>query len=359
MKPRKESSPVHPDLADCHPIPSVAHLFRRHWFLQSPMYFIRWIYAVFYSLYLLLVLRDPTDSDIVEYVENTTLAMLIRLARNGRPEEYDVTVGDCKLRASGGYKLKSWSLTYKKGNGGAEILRFSRNGVEIGDRSQIFSTVFLYHVHSLHTKSHVFSNGVARHIVENDVKTLLESSYTSMPLHNALLHSCQSPLEGTVAKLLGYICPCTRESVVEESRNMSALKGHQTKQCWEVRGKDTVAYKLFRLRQALQVVMKRHAIDQNWLEALFNHTIVHSVDHYLSTQQAHLRFSLHPWDAGCTTYQAFNTNMFRVLISFPTLNPLAPNTLRTIHKPFYQDLYRELKKIDPKIADTVTASVMY
>ncbi|CAH1253101.1 Hypp1084 [Branchiostoma lanceolatum] len=112
-------------------------------------------------------------------------------------------------------------------------------------------------------------------------------------------------------------------------------------------------------RRALRDVMKRHGIDPKLLEALFNHIIVHSMDHQGSDETSHLRYSLHPWHTGCTAYQAFKTNMFRVLIARPNLNPLAPNTLRSINKPFYQDLYRELKKIDPAVAEVATASVMY
>ncbi|XP_066271560.1 uncharacterized protein [Branchiostoma lanceolatum] len=105
--------------------------------------------------------------------------------------------------------------------------------------------------------------------------------------------------------------------------------------------------------------MKRHGIDLKLMEALFNHIIVHSMDHHGGDESSHLRYSLHPWHTGCTPYQAFKTNMFRVLIIRPNLNPLAPNTLRSINKPFYQDLYRELKKIDPEVAEVATASVMY
>ncbi|KAI8486267.1 hypothetical protein Bbelb_359830 [Branchiostoma belcheri] len=115
----------------------------------------------------------------------------------------------------------------------------------------------------------------------------------------------------------------------------------------------------FRSRQALQIVMERHKIDPKLLDPLFNHTIVHSLDHDASSGWLMLRFSLHPWGTKCSMYQAFNTSMFRILITLPNLNPLAPNTIRSINKPFYQDLYRELRKIDRKMADAVTASVMF
>ncbi|XP_078691198.1 uncharacterized protein LOC144921769 [Branchiostoma floridae x Branchiostoma belcheri] len=105
--------------------------------------------------------------------------------------------------------------------------------------------------------------------------------------------------------------------------------------------------------------MKRHGVDLKLLDALFNHTIVHSVDHDGSSKWSLLRCSLHPWDTECSIYQAFNASMIRIILIQPNLNPLAPNTIRSINKPFYQDLYRELRKIDPKMADVVTASVMF
>ncbi|XP_019632431.1 PREDICTED: uncharacterized protein LOC109476046 [Branchiostoma belcheri] len=358
MRPTKTSSPILPSIDDCEWTPSVQHLFWRHYLLQSPMYFIRWIYVALYSLYLLFVMRAPTDRDIVGYIENTTMAMLIRPATDGKSGEYEVTVKYCKLRASGGYRLKNMSLRYKKSKSDVRVLCFTRNGVKINNRCQIFSTIFFYHGHSLHTKSHLFSNGLVRHIVDNDIKTLRESTYTSIPLHYALLHSSVSVL-GNVSRYLGYGSACIRESVVEESRNMSALSGHQAMEHWNLHGRDSFAGRLFRSRQALQIVMERHKIDPKLLDPLFNHTIVHSLDHDASTGWLMLRFSLHPWDTECSMYQAFNTSMFRILITLPNLNPLAPNTIRSINKPFYQDLYRELRKIDPKMADAVTASVMF
>ncbi|XP_019642626.1 PREDICTED: uncharacterized protein LOC109483926 [Branchiostoma belcheri] len=354
-------TPILPRIDDCECTPNVQHLFRRHHLLQSPMYYIRWIYAAFYSLYLLFFMEPPTDRDIVGYIENTTMVMLIRPAADGRLGEYEVTVRDCKLRASGGYKLKNMSLRYKRGKRGVRLLSFTRNGVRMSNRGQIFSTVYFYHTHSFHTKSHLFSNSLVRHIVDNNVKILQESSYTSIPLHYELLHSSLSVLEwdGNVSRYLGYGGACIRESLVEESRNMSALAGHQAMERWKSHGKDSFAGKLLRSRLALQGVMERHEIDPKLLDPLFNHVIVHSLDHDGISQWSFLRFSLHPWDTECSIYQAFNTSMFRILITQPNLNPLAPNTIRSINKPFYQDLYRELRKIDPKMADVVTASVMY
>eukprot|EP00058_Branchiostoma_floridae_P021788 XP_002607278.1 hypothetical protein BRAFLDRAFT_125175 [Branchiostoma floridae] len=367
MRPTRTSSQILPRIDDCECTPSIQHLFRRHYLLQSPMYYIRWLYAVIYSLYLLFVLRsrDPTDTDIVGYIENTTMAILVRPATDGKLGEYEVTFCDCKLRTSGGYKLKNMLLRYKTGKNGVHILRFIRNGVEVTDRSQIFSTIYFYHIHSMHTKSHLFSNSLVRNIVNNDVKTLQESSYTSIPLHYQLLHSSLSVLEwdGNMSRYLGYGDACIRESIVEESRNMSALEGHQAVHRWNSHGKDSFAGKLFRVRAgavrsgdvlALQDVMERHGIDPKMLDALFNHTIVHSVDHHGISERSFLRFSLHPctWDKDCSTYRAFNTSVFRVLITQPNLNPLAPNTLRFINKPFYQDLYRELKNIDPQMAES-------
>ncbi|XP_078608334.1 uncharacterized protein LOC144880169 isoform X2 [Branchiostoma floridae x Branchiostoma japonicum] len=361
MKSTKTPTPILPNFEDCEWTPSVAHLFRRHFFLQTPMYFLRWLYAVFYSLYLLFVLKAPTDADMVWAVENTSLCMLIRPASNGRSDEYEITVDDCKLRATGGFQLNNMSMRYKKGEDGVKILHFTRNGEEISDMSQIFSFWFFYGTLSSHAKCHLFSNSLVRHIVDRDLKTLQESTYTSIPLHYGLLHSPISPLQsdGNVSSFLAVGVVGTRESVMKESKNMSAWEGHQSGRRWDLLGQESLLYKLFRSRRALQGVMKRHGVDQKLLEPLFNHIVVHSMDHHGAYKSSHLRFSLHPWDTGCTTYQAFNTNMFRVMLVRPNLNPLALNTLRSINKPFYQDLYRELKNIDPDVAEMATASVMY
>ncbi|XP_035658597.1 uncharacterized protein LOC118403848 [Branchiostoma floridae] len=272
-----------------------------------------------------------------------------------------MTVDDCKLRASGGYHLKHMSMLYKKGEDAVQILRFTRNGVNLSNRSQIFSTLYFYGTLSSHVKCHLFSNSLVRHIVDRDLKILQESTYTSIPLHYGLLHSSISALqsEGNVSRFLGYGGVGIRESLMEESRNMRAWEGHQSGRRWDLLGQESLLYKLFRSRQALRDVMRRHGVDQKLLEALFNHIVVHAMDHYGCDKSSNLRFSLHPWHVGCSTHQAFNTNMFRVLIVRPNLNPLAPNTLRSINKPFYRDLYRELKIIHPQVAEEATASVMY
>eukprot|EP00058_Branchiostoma_floridae_P020944 XP_002606434.1 hypothetical protein BRAFLDRAFT_67686 [Branchiostoma floridae] len=175
--------------------------------------------------------------------------MLIRPATDGKSGEYEVTVCDCKLRASRGYKLNNMSLRYKTGKNGVQVLNFTRNGVDVTNRCEIFSTIYFYHIYSMHTKSHLFSNSLVRHIVDNDVHTLQESSYTSIPLHYELLHSSLSVLEwgGNMSRYLGYGGVCIRESVVKESRNMSALEGHQAVRRWNSHGKDSFAGKLFRL----------------------------------------------------------------------------------------------------------------
>ncbi|XP_066288867.1 uncharacterized protein [Branchiostoma lanceolatum] len=255
------------------------------------------------------------------------------------------------------------SMRYKKGKeNGVQIQRFTRNGKEVINRSQIFSTLYFYGIHSSHVKCHLFSNSLVRHVVDRDLKCLKESTYTSIPLHYGLLHSSISPLqsEGNVSKCFGFGGVGTRESLLEESMNMSAWEGHHSTRHWDFLGQDSLLYKLFRSRQALRNVMKCHGIDQRLLEALFNHIVVHAMDHHGAVESSHhLKFSLHPWDTGCTIDQAFITNMFILLVVRPNLNPLAPNTIRSINKPFYQDLYRELKKIDPDVAEVVTASVMF
>ncbi|CAH1253100.1 Hypp1083 [Branchiostoma lanceolatum] len=205
MKPTRTPTPIIPNIEDCEWTPSVAHLFRRHYILQTPMYFLRCIYAVFYSLYLLFVLKAPTDADIV------------------RSDEYEVTVGDCKMRATGGFHLKRMSMRYKKGEDGDQVLWCTRNGVEISD-------------------------SLVRHIVDRDLKTLQVSTYTTIPLHYGLLHSSISVLngEGIVPSSLGYGGVGIKESLLEETRNMSAWEGHQSGRRWDLLGKESLLYKLFR-----------------------------------------------------------------------------------------------------------------
>ncbi|XP_035679660.1 uncharacterized protein LOC118417980 [Branchiostoma floridae] len=77
---------------------------------------------------------------------------------------------------------------------------------------------------------------------------------------------------------------------MKESKNMSACEGHQSGRRWDLLGHESLLYKLFRSRRALQAVMKRHGVGQKLLEPLFNHIVVHSMDHHGAYKSSHLRF---------------------------------------------------------------------
>ncbi|CAN0321289.1 unnamed protein product, partial [Hapterophycus canaliculatus] len=59
-------------------------------------------------------------------------------------------------------------------------------------------------------------------------------------------------------------------------------------------------------------------------------------------------------------YDHWESTAWRYMWCEPTLNPFWNNKIRGIRKPFYRQLYKELKKIDTfKVADNITASIMY
>ena len=92
-------------------------------------------------------------------------------------------------------------------------------------------------------------------------------------------------------------------------------------------------------------------------EALFNAMLVHPVDHDMAYRGlTDVRFSI---SDRRTPWKVFGAFMFRHMFLRGVLNPVAPNLLSTIDEPFYQDLYRDLVKVDPELAEHATACVMY
>ena len=46
----------------------------------------------------------------------------------------------------------------------SHVVSFMRNGELISSRQQIFSTIFVYHCHSTHTKAHLLANGFVQQL---------------------------------------------------------------------------------------------------------------------------------------------------------------------------------------------------
>ena len=278
---------LQPDLADCHFSPELTETFNRYYLYQVSWYYFKWIWSVLYSLLLMVFLRTPTDQDILKYVENTLLSMLVRVSKDCMAEEYVLEVKDCKLRLTGGYELRQMRLVYRKMHRKDQsvtyqIISFFRNDEPLEDHQQIFATIFLYHIVSLHTKCHLHANGLTRHILRNNIAALKESSYVSLPLHRSLLHSSYSPLQrdpmaNSVSKALGYILPVLQDSVVEETKNVSSMKGHRYAQRWQ---RLDFPKKIYQSRLALKRCVERHGISDRLVTPLFTSTIVHTVEHY-------------------------------------------------------------------------------
>ena len=354
-------------LDNCSYMPKLKRVYLEHWFLQTPWRVFKFIWVVIYNLIAIVFwLQEPSDRDIIKFIEMTTLGMLLRLVDGDEPV-YLLEVKRCHLRLTTG-KIENFSVVYAKPKlGEPEIKSFTLNGRERQGQQLIMSVVFSYLGTAMHTKSHLFSNSLAEYIIDNKLDILMPSTITSRPLHMGLLHSPMSVIteqRGWYYDLIGrfYVHPTLRPSCLEESRNLSVLEAHPDRVRSEESPSPYIRY-LASARVALQQVMDRHDLPANLTTPLFNHMIVHSTEHVNEWLYAQFRYGCILEDRPCTTMEAFRTMSLIALFCKPTTNPIFTNKIRYINNSFYKELYGKLKQLDAQFgfdfADEVNASIMY
>ncbi|CAM9407191.1 unnamed protein product, partial [Hapterophycus canaliculatus] len=249
-----------------------------------------------------------------------------------------------------------------------KILSFVVNGQAWQNRERMYSLLHHYHSTSVHTKTHIMGNSLVDRILADDRVTekLAESTWTTTALHHGLLNGTMGPLthpRNARNQWTGLGCLSTRDSTLAESENLSCLGAdHAAKKRWTELDLPFVDF-LLDARLALSRVARKNNIPPDLYEAIFLSCIVHATDHILMHRiQWGKVFNMDATDSfrPGTWYDHWESTAWRYMWCEPTLNPFWNNKIRGIRKPFYRQLYKELKKIDTfKVADNITASIMY
>ena len=144
-------------------------LFQENRLYQSPWMLIKFLVGLIYNLLIyVFAMHDPTDKDIVDYIENTTLSLLVRSGPNGN----FLRIRNCKLATSTTF-LRNFDLRYRKDDRGhVSELTLNLNGNTITSRNVIMEVLFIYHTVSCHTKLHLYSNSLTEFIIDNNIDYL-------------------------------------------------------------------------------------------------------------------------------------------------------------------------------------------
>eukprot|EP00752_Nemacystus_decipiens_P015748 g14060.t1 len=281
--------------------------------------------------------------------------------------------------------IESWSMSYTKtrrpvgssgsmavGAGPGEwdviINSFLVNGKTVADPGSQMSFLHLYATIGSHTKMHVYGNTLVQHINKDEAlrSKLMESTWNTVWLHYGLLNTGLGPMtfKRTEAnKWSGLASPCRTESLLVESLDMSSLGGcnHAKAQRWKDLDLPLSTFML-EARKATARVMLDHDIPMEFLEAMFLSGVMHAIDHVQGSRLMWgLNFELDLWEKPTPRRPKIcESTVWNLMWAAPTLNPVYNNQIRHINKPFYRQLYRELKAIDTlNVADEITASIMY
>ncbi|GAQ78278.1 hypothetical protein KFL_000100430 [Klebsormidium nitens] len=350
---------------DCRPTLALLPNFLAFWILQTPCYLLTWLYTLLTLPFALATYHKPDDTDIIAYVEGTSIASLARVVPGSRGKRLMcVEVKGASLTVSGRV-LESWTLLYDKDEN--RVITFTRNGADVTSREQIYATLHVYHVTAFHGKSHAGSNRLVKTLLAANYRPLLpEAAYGTLPLNWHLLYTVFSPAAANraVNGPMLYGMPVEIESLVTDACDEIFLHQHQTAApCAFSAVNSRFTRFLFASRGALRAAMERHVIDRELVpfETFWLHTVMHSLDHYCTHKLTqNLLFPLDTWRDG-DAYQYARRIMFGEMFVAPLLNVFADNRIRALRarKPFWGDLYRALSGLDREYADQVTASIMY
>ena len=103
---------IKPSLVNCSYEDKYRQIFWENNLFQRPWIIIKLLAGLFVNLIYLFFLKTPTDEDIVNYVENTTLALLLE---SGASESCKLEMKDCKLKSClPSVELRSFKMVFKK-----------------------------------------------------------------------------------------------------------------------------------------------------------------------------------------------------------------------------------------------------
>lgn len=345
--------------------------------LQLPVHVFKIPFAIVLGIWSSLLWRAPTEEDVVNSVEGTSLINVLHrdmsdlsVIRKGEERNYFVDVKDCHLVHTNTdgvvNNVESWEMRYTKtrpqigrGKWDIRIHSFKVNGEVVTDPARMISFIQMYTVLSTHVKCHVYGNALTR-IIKKYKKLrikLSNSTLNTIWLHNHILNGVTSPVQPN--KWFGSV---TIESLLEEADDMSSLGGckHSTAKRWVDLDLPLSTFML-KARVIIRKAMADHDIPMELHEAIFLSVVVHSSDHILARRlQWGLKFGMDPWEKDYGNPLICESSVWNFIFLGPTLNPLFNNKIKNIRKPFYRQLYQELKKIDMlDVVDEITASIMY
>ena len=366
---------IKPSLVNCSYEDKYRRLFWENRLFQTPWMIIKLLAGLFVNLIIyLFFLKTPTDKDIVNFVENTTLALLLDFG-SSETASRKLEMEDCEIKSClPSVALGSFKMIFKKHpQGRVSIELFQFNGRIITNRILMMEIIFFFHTASFHTNFHLYSNSLTEYIVDNNISLLLPSTKTSLPLHHTLTKQPISPVPDAKTRTENpwihrfitrvYSVDITRESLIEES-----LKPYKFKDLSQEEAEESlplVGY-LAECRIAVKKALNNAALPDGLLEPLFYHMIVHAVDHASCYAQSwNLKFGVGEFlDGPCSQLSIFRSLMFRWLMVKPSIPPVWSNKIKYIRRnPCNFEISETIKHLDVKyqvnFADKITASVMY
>ncbi len=314
----------------------------RHLALQSPSYVAAFARGVAHSCRDYALARTPTPAVVISLILETSLVMLVRTLDDGA---YELRYEGSRIRKrDDARRFGALRVTFTT----RDVRAFELNGEPVDDVEEMVSLLVVFLSCGSHTKSHVMGERSVAEIRRKGVRALRRSTWSTLSTDHAVLNSPLSPIRSDF-----YGFHMDIDSLIDESKNLATIQHHALRGApppsqflsFLVRGRGLVARHL---------AEKGIDVDP---EALFNAMLVHPVDHYMAYRcLTDVRFSISDRRTPAKVFGAF---LFRHMFLRGVLNPVAPNLLSTIDEPFYQDLYRDLLKVDPELAAHATACVMY
>ncbi len=235
------------------------------------------------------------------------------------------------------------------------IIRATHQGNDVNPKlssNMLFSIVASTAVDFSHIKSHIMAELSAKEITKKGIEALEPSARFVHGLHSGLLNSTTSPI---VPESLLYSIGVTRQSLEESFRIPMPHYVGPAKRSFP-------AYQfLFAARKSIATHLRSHDLKVS-VEPLFQNMVVHSIDHHLYYKYLrHQNFS----KDGSESFMSYVRSL--LLVQFwtpPKINPFDDARLCAVAQmsdmhPFYMDVYRDLKLVDPVLADHILTSTSF
>eukprot|EP00559_Dactyliosolen_fragilissimus_P005404 CAMPEP_0184867680 /NCGR_PEP_ID=MMETSP0580-20130426/27465_1 /TAXON_ID=1118495 /ORGANISM="Dactyliosolen fragilissimus" /LENGTH=424 /DNA_ID=CAMNT_0027368103 /DNA_START=236 /DNA_END=1510 /DNA_ORIENTATION=- len=235
------------------------------------------------------------------------------------------------------------------------IIRATHQGNDVNPKlssNMLFSIVASTAVDFCHIKSHIMAELSAKEITDKGIEALEPSARFVHGLHSGLLNSTTSPI---VPESLLYSIGVTRQSL-EDTFHIPMLHYNGPEK------RSFHAYQFYiAARKSIATHLRSHNLKVS-VEPLFQNMVIHSIEHHLYYEYLrHQHFSLD----GSESFMSYVRSL--LLIQFwtpPKINPIDDVRLCAVAQmsdthTFYMDVYRDLKLVDPVLADHIITSTSF